>query len=357
MREYSIAAIPADGIGPEVIAAGLQALSVLERRMGSFKLHVEEFPWGSDYYRKTGAMMPEDGLERLKAFDAIYFGAVGAPDVPDHITLWGLRLPICQGFDQYANVRPTKILPGVTSPLAGVGPGDLDWVIVRENSEGEYSGHGGRAHKGLPEEVATEVSIFTRVGVTRIMRYAFRLAQARPRKFLTVVTKSNAQRFGMVMWDEIAAEVAKEFPDVTWDKMLVDAMTMRMVLKPKSLDTIVATNLHADILSDLAAALAGSLGVAPTGNVDPERRFPSMFEPIHGSAFDIAGKGIANPVATFWTGAQMLEHLGEPEAAARLMAAVERVTASGLLTPDLGGKATTKEVTEAVCDAIHSANL
>jgi tartrate dehydrogenase/decarboxylase/D-malate dehydrogenase len=357
VREYNIAAIPADGIGPEVIAAGLQALSVLERRMGSFKLNVEEFDWGSDYYKKNGAMMPADGLERLKKFDAIYFGAVGAPDVPDHITLWGLRLPICQGFDQYANVRPTKILPGVTSPLAGIGPGDLDWVIVRENSEGEYSGHGGRAHKGLPEEVATEVSIFTRVGVTRIMRYAFRLAQARPRKFLTVVTKSNAQRFGMVMWDEIAAEVAKEFPDVTWDKMLVDAMTMRMVLKPQSLDTIVATNLHADILSDLAAALAGSLGVAPTGNVDPERRFPSMFEPIHGSAFDIAGKGIANPVATFWTGAQMLEHLGEPEAAARLMAAVERVTASGLLTPDLGGKATTKEVTEAVCEAIHSANV
>jgi tartrate dehydrogenase/decarboxylase/D-malate dehydrogenase len=357
MREYAIAAIPADGIGPEVIAAGLQALSVLERRMGSFKLRVEEFPWGSDYYKKTGTMMPADGLAQLKKFDAIYFGAVGAPDVPDHITLWGLRLPICQGFDQYANVRPTKILPGVTSPLAGVGPGDLDWVIVRENSEGEYSGHGGRAHRGLPEEVATEVAIFTRVGVTRIMRYAFRLAQARPRKLLTVVTKSNAQRFGMVMWDEIAEEVSHEFPDVTWDKMLVDAMTMRMVLKPQGLDTIVATNLHADILSDLAAALAGSLGVAPTGNVDPERRFPSMFEPIHGSAFDIAGKGIANPIATFWTGAQMLEHLGEPEAAARLMAAVERVTASGLLTPDLGGKATTKEVTEAVCDAIHSANV
>lgn len=357
MREYSIAAIPADGIGPEVIAAGLQALSVLERRMGTFRLKVEEFPWGSDYYKQHGVMMPADGLETLKAFDAIYFGAVGAPDVPDHVTLWGLRLPICQGFDQYANVRPTKILPGVTSPLAGVGPGDLDWVIVRENSEGEYAGHGGRAHKGLPEEVATEVAIFTRVGVTRIMRYAFRLAQARPRKFLTVVTKSNAQRFGMVMWDEIAAEVAKEFPDVTWDKMLVDAMTMRMVLKPQSLDTIVATNLHADILSDLAAALAGSLGVAPTGNVDPERRYPSMFEPIHGSAFDIAGKGIANPVATFWTAAQMLEHLGEPEAAARLMAAVERVTAAGVLTPDLGGRATTREVTEAVCEAIHSANI
>ncbi|MXP63518.1 tartrate dehydrogenase [Roseomonas sp. M0104] len=357
MREYSIAAIPADGIGPEVIAAGLQALAALERRMGSFRLHVETFPWGSDYYRQHGVMMPADGLATLKKFDAIYFGAVGAPDVPDHVTLWGLRLPICQGFDQYANVRPTKILPGVTPPLRDCGPGDLDWVIVRENSEGEYAGHGGRAHRGLPEEVATEVAIFTRVGVTRIMRYAFRLAQARPRKLLTVVTKSNAQRFGMVMWDEIAEEVSREFSDVTWDKMLVDAMTMRMVLKPQSLDTIVATNLHADILSDLAAALAGSLGVAPTGNVDPERRFPSMFEPIHGSAFDITGKGIANPIATFWTGAQMLEHLGEPEAAARLMRAVERVTGAGVLTPDLGGKATTKQVTEAVCDAIHSANV
>jgi tartrate dehydrogenase/decarboxylase/D-malate dehydrogenase len=253
-------------------------------------------------------------------------------------------------------VRPTKILPGVTPPLRDCGPGDLDWVIVRENSEGEYAGNGGRTHKGLPEEVATEVAIFTRVGVTRIMRYAFRLAQARPRKLLTVVTKSNAQRFGMVMWDEIAAEVSAEFPDVTWDKMLVDAMTMRMVLKPASLDTIVATNLHADILSDLAAALAGSLGVAPTGNVDPERRFPSMFEPIHGSAFDIAGKGIANPIATFWTAVQMLEHLGEANAAARLMKAIERVTASGVLTPDLGGTATTKDVTDAVVTAIHEAN-
>ncbi|MDB5370965.1 MAG: tartrate dehydrogenase [Roseomonas sp.] len=356
MREYSIAAIPADGIGPEVIAAGLQALRTLEQRSGDFRLRVEEFPWGSDYYKAHGVMMPADGLERLKRFDAIFFGAVGAPDVPDHISLWGLRLPICQGFDQYANVRPTKILPGIVPPLRDCGPGDLDWVIVRENSEGEYSGHGGRAHRGLPEEVGTEVAIFTRVGVTRIMRYAFRLAQARPRKFLTVVTKSNAQRHGMVMWDEIAAEVSREFPDVTWDKMLVDAMTVRMVLKPASLDTIVATNLHADILSDLAAALAGSLGVAPTGNIDPERRFPSMFEPIHGSAFDIAGKGIANPIATFWTGAQMLEHLGETAAAARLMAAVERVTASGVLTPDLGGQATTQEVTNAVCNAIRSAN-
>ncbi|WP_019013711.1 tartrate dehydrogenase [Elioraea tepidiphila] len=357
MREYAIAAIPADGIGPEVIAAGLEVLRALEQRDGGFRLKVEQFPWGSDYYKRHGVLMPPDGLDRLRAFDAIYFGAVGAPDVPDHVTLWGLRLPICQGFDQYANVRPTRILKGLTAPLRNCGPGDLDWVIVRENSEGEYAGHGGRAHRGFPEEVATEVAIFTRVGVTRIMRYAFRLAQSRPRKKLTVVTKSNAQRHGMVMWDEIAAEVAAEFPDVTWDKMLVDAMTTRMVLKPASLDTIVATNLHADILSDLAAALAGSLGVAPTANIDPERRFPSMFEPIHGSAFDITGKGIANPIATFWTGAQMLEHLGEGAAAARLMRAVERVTEAGILTPDLGGKATTREVTDAVCEALRGDNV
>ena len=356
MRSYRIAAIPADGIGPEVIEAGAEVLSALEKRDGGIEFKLTTFDWGSDYYKKHGVMMPEDGLDQIKSFDAIYFGAVGAPDVPDHITLWGLRLPICQGFDQYANVRPTKIIPGVTSPLRGVEVGDLDWVIVRENSEGEYSGHGGRAHKGLPEEVGTEVSIFTRVGVTRIMRYAFALAQSRPRKQLTVVTKSNAQRFGMVMWDEIAAEVAAEFPDVTWDKMLVDAMTVRMVKNPQSIDTIVATNLHADILSDLAGALAGSLGVAPTGNIDPERRFPSMFEPIHGSAFDITGKGIANPVANFWTASQMLDHLGETEASDRLMRAVEKVCAEGILTPDVGGNATTREVTDAVREAIRGEN-
>ena len=256
-------------------------------------------------------MMPADGADQLRKFDAILFGSVGAPDIPDHITLWGLRLAICQPLDQYANVRPTRILPGITSPLRHVSGPELDWVIVRENSEGEYSGVGGRVHRGLPEEVATDVSIMTRTGVARIIRFAFKLAQSRPRKLLTVVTKSNAQRHAMVMWDEIAAEVAKEFPDVTWDKMLVDAMTMRMTMKPQTLDTIVATNLHADILSDLAAALAGSLGIAPTANLNPERNTPSMFEPIHGSAFDITGKGIANPVGTFWTAAMMLEHLGE----------------------------------------------
>ena len=356
MQNYKIAAIPADGIGPEVIDAGVRVLQAVAGRDGGFSCDVTTYDWGSDYYKAHGRMMPEDGLDSLKAHDAIFFGAVGAPDVPDHITLWGLRLPICQGFDQYANVRPTRILPGISAPLKDKGPGDLDWVIVRENSEGEYAGHGGRAHRGLPEEVATETAIFTRVGVTRIMRFAFRLAQARPRRLLTVVTKSNAQRHGMVMWDEIAAEVAQEFLDVTWDKMLVDAMTVRMTLSPESLDTIVATNLHADILSDLAGALAGSLGVAPTANIDPERRYPSMFEPIHGSAFDITGKGIANPVATFWTACQMLDHLGEADASTRLMKAVEEVCAAGIMTPDVGGNATTAEVTDAVIDAIRGSN-
>lgn len=358
MRTHRIAAIGGDGIGPEVIAAGLQALAACAERDGGFRLDVQAFDWGSDYYRRHGVMMPANGADQLRAFDAIYFGAVGAPDIPDHLTLWGLRLAICQPLDQYANVRPTRILPGIVSPLRHVTGPELNWVIVRENSEGEYSGVGGRVHRGLPEEVATDVAMFTRAGVTRIIRYAFEIARSRPRKLLTVVTKSNAQRHGMVMWDEIAAEVAAGFPDVTWDKMLVDAMTMRMTLKPETLDTIVATNLHADILSDLAAALAGSLGIAPTANLNPERKTPSMFEPIHGSAFDITGKGIANPVATFWTGAMMLDHLGETAAAARLMRAVERVTADPALhTPDLGGRATTAQVTQAVCDALRGDNI
>ena len=357
MREYRIAAIPGDGIGEEVIPAGLQVLEALAAREGGFRLRIEAFPWGSAYFRRHGTMMAADGLERLKAFDAIYFGAVGAPDIPDHVTLWGLRLPICQGFDQYANLRPARILPGIESPLRKASAATLDWIVVRENSEGEYAGSGGRVHRGLSEEVATEVSVFTRNGVERIMRFAFALAETRPKRRLTVVTKSNAQRHGMVMWDEIAAEVAKGFPAVAMDKELVDAMTTRMVLRPETIDVVVATNLHADILSDLAAALAGSLGLAPTANLNPERRFPSMFEPIHGAAFDITGKGIANPIATFWTGALMLEHLGEREASARLMAAIERVTAERRNhTPDLGGSATTRQVTEAVKDAIHGAN-
>ena len=358
MPEYKIAAIPGDGIGAEVVAAGLEVLAALEARAPNLKFTIESFPWGSDYYRAHGRMMAEDGIARLADFDAIYFGAVGDPEVPDHVTLWGLRLAICQGFDQYANVRPARILPGVESPLAGVGEGDLDWIIVRENSEGEYAGAGGRVHTGLPEEVAVETAIFTRSGVARIMRFAFDLARTRPAKHLTCVTKSNAQRHGMVLWDEIFAEIARDYPDVATDKMLVDAMTTRMVREPSSLDVVVATNLHADILSDLAAALSGSLGIAPTANLNPERRYPSMFEPIHGSGFDITGKGIANPVASFWSAAMMLEHLGEADAGAALLQAVERALASGQAsTPDLGGTATTAQVTQAVCAALEGRNL
>ena len=357
MKTYKIASIPGDGIGVEVIDAGLRVLEVLAERDGGFRLDIISFDWGSDRYKREGALMPADGAKDLRDFDAIFFGAVGAPDIPDHLTLWGLRLNICQPLDQYANVRPTRILPGIKSPLADVTAKDLDWVIVRENSEGEYAGQGGRSHRGQPHEMATDLAVFTRVGVQRVMRYAFELARSRPRKLLTVVTKSNAQRYGMVMWDEIAAEVAAEFPDVTWDKILVDAMTVRMTMKPESLDTIVATNLHADILSDLAAALAGSIGVAPTANLNPERTSPSMFEPIHGSAFDITGKGIANPVATFWSASMMLDHIGETVAAERLMKAIEVITANpDLHTPDLGGIATTDQVTAAIIDVIRARN-
>jgi len=300
------------------------------------------------YHANVGALSIEFANPRHQH----EYAALKRHRLPDHITLWGLRLAICQRLDQYANVRPTRILPGITSPLRNVGPGDLDWVIVRENSEGEYAGQGGRSHRGLPEEVATEVAIFTRAGVTRIMRFAFGLARSRPRKLLTVVTKSNAQRHGMVLWDEIFYAVAKDFPDVKTERILVDAMTTRMVLNPAAIDTVVASNLHADILSDLAAALSGSLGIAPTANLNPERKFPSMFEPIHGSAFDITGKGVANPIATFWTAALMLEHLGETAAAARIMRAVEATTAKKVFTPDLGGSARTRDVTAAVIAAL-----
>ena len=356
MKRYRIAAIPGDGIGKEVIAAGCLLLQSLEQSGVGCGFEVEDFGWGGDHYRAHGVMMPANGLDALRDKDAILFGSAGDPDIPDHITLWGLRLKICQGFDQYANVRPTRILPGIDAPLKRCRPQDLDWVIVRENSEGEYAGVGGRVHQGHAIEVATDVTVMTRVGVERIIRYAFKLARSRPRKQLTVVTKSNAQRHAMVMWDEIAAQVAGEFTDVSCDKELVDAATARMVNRPASLDTLVATNLHADILSDLAAALAGSLGIAPTANIDPERRYPSMFEPIHGSAFDIMGQGIANPVGTFWSIVLMLEHLGEPAVAARVMRAIEAVTSNPALhTRDLGGNATTAEVTAAVCAAVQVA--
>ena len=347
MKTYRIAAIPGDGIGNEVIPAGIE---VLQELATGFGLEFKHFDWSSQRFKQTGAYIPDGGLAELKTFDAIFFGAVGAPDVPDHLSLWGLRLPICQGFDQYANVRPSRLLPGIASPMTNAR--SIDWVIVRENTEGEYSGAGGRVHPGLPNEVALEISTFTRSGVERVHRFAFQLAAKRPRKHLTLVTKSNAQRHGMVMWDEIFYEVARDFPGVKTDRILVDAATTRMVLKPEAIDVMVASNLHADILSDLAAALSGSLGIAPTANLNPERRFPSMFEPIHGSAFDITGKGVANPIATFWTASMMLEHLGEEKAAARLMKAVEAVCAKKIFTPDLGGSARTREVTAAVIAAL-----
>ncbi|CAC9889490.1 unnamed protein product [Aureobasidium pullulans] len=327
-KNYKIACIPADGIGPEVIDAGVTVLKALSAASKSFTLDFEHYDWSSETYKKTGKYIPDNGLEDLKKHDAILF------DVPDHISLWGLRLAICQPFQQYANVRPTKILRGTESPLRKAQAGDLDWVIVRENSEGEYAGQGGRSHRGQPWEVATETSIFTRHAVTRLIKFAFEVAQKREKKHITVVTKSNAQRNGMVMWDEIAAEVAKDFPDVKCDKMLVDAMTCR------------------NILSDLAAALAGSIGIAPTSNLDPTRQNPSMFEPIHGSAFDITGKGIANPVGTFWTAAEMLRWLGEETAADKLLDCVENVCGNGVMTKDLGGDANTKQVTDAVCEEI-----
>jgi tartrate dehydrogenase/decarboxylase/D-malate dehydrogenase len=353
-KTYRIACIPGDGIGKEVVPAGQQVLEAVAQTLPGLGFEFTSYGWGGDWYRAHGEMMPADGLQALKDKHAILFGSAGDPHIPDHITLWGLRLKICQGFDQYANVRPTRILPGIDAPLKRCGPRDLDWVIVRENSEGKYAGVGGRVHQGHPIEAATDVSMMTRAGVERIMRFAFKLAQSRPRKLLTVVTKSNAQRHAMVMWDEIAVQVSREFPEVKWDKELVDAATARMVNRPATLDTIVATNLHADILSDLAAALAGSLGIAPTGNIDPERRYPSMFEPIHGSAFDIMGKGLANPVGTFWSCVMLLEHLGENAAAQRLMRAVEHVTANPALhTRDLGGQATTAQVTQAVIEQLQ----
>ncbi|KAL4945716.1 hypothetical protein BDV06DRAFT_230164 [Aspergillus oleicola] len=342
---HKIASIPGDGIGPEVVSATIQVVNKLAAKLG-FQIEFTHIPWGTTYYKEHGQFMSDDALDVLRKFDACLFGAVGDPDVPDHVSLWGLLLKIRSPLQLFANVRPVRTFPGTKSPLNTAKNG-IDWVLVRENSEGEYCGQGGRSHVGQPWEAATEVAVFTRVAIKRIMRFAFETAQLRPQKKLTVVTKSNAMRHGMVLWDEVAEEVAKDFPDVNWDKMLVDAMTIRMVAQPDSLDTIVGTNLHMDILSDLAAGLAGSIGVAPSSNLDPTRKNPSLFEPVHGSAFDITGKGVANPVATFWSAAEMLKWLGEKEAGDKLMGCVERVCEAGTLTADLGGKAKTQDVVDA----------
>lgn len=353
MGTYRIAAIPGDGIGKEVIAAGCRVLEHLTQQAQDLSIEVETFPWGSDHYLETGEMMPADALETLRGFDAIYFGSAGDPRVPDHVSLWKLRLAICQGLDQYANIRPTRLLPGLSSPLRNGRPETIDWFIVRENSEGEYSGAGGRVHRGLSGEVGLDVSVITRDGAERIQRFALEAARSRPRRKLTLVTKSNAQRHAMVLWDEVFEKVSAEYPDVATERVLVDAMAARFVTNPESIDTVVATNLHADVLSDLAAALSGSLGLAPTGNINPERAAPSMFEPIHGSAFDIMGHGSANPLGAIWSASLMLDHLGEKEAGSELFRAIETVTAEGTSLPrDLGGQSGTDQVTDAVCRAI-----
>ena len=352
---FQIAVIPGDGIGNEVIPEGLRVLEKIAATSARpIQFDFTHFPWGCDHYLRTGRMMDADGLEQLRGFDAIYFGAVGWPGVPDHISLWGLRLAICQGFDQYVCLRPVKLLPGIASPLRAASPERIDWVVVRENSEGEYAGAGGRAFAGRKDagEVAVQTAIFTRVGCERIIRYAFQLARSRSKKKVTSVTKSNAQAYGMTLWDDVFAEVAGEFPDVRTEQFLVDAMAARFVLRPDTLDVVVGSNLFGDILSDLGSAIAGSLGIAASTNINPERRYPSMFEPVHGSAPDIAGKGIANPIAAIWSAALMLDFLGLPGDAARIMTAIERATASANLTPDLGGAATTTQVADAIISVL-----
>lgn len=354
-RTLRIAVIPGDGIGQEVVPEGLRVLErVAAQSDGRFGFDFESFPWGCEYYLRNGRMMDEDGLERLAAFDAIYFGAVGWPGVPDHVSLWGLRLAICQGFDQYACVRPVRLLPGIASPLRGGSSESIDWVVVRENSEGEYAGVGGRnlGGRGIDREVAVQAALFTAQGCERIIRYAFELALTRKRQKVTSVTKSNAQQYGMVLWDDTFRRVTADYPSVETEQWLVDAMAARFVLRPETLEVVVASNLFGDILSDLGSALAGSLGIAASANLDPERRRPSMFEPVHGSAPVIAGRGIANPIAAIWTAALMLDHLGLTAEAERVMTAIGTVTSSGTLTPDLGGKATTREVGDAVAAAL-----
>lgn len=354
MNHYRIAVLPGDGIGKEVTPEGLKALDAVSQVSGAFRISVDAYEWGSEYYLKHGRMMPPNALEILQAYDSLYFGAIGLPGaIPDHVTLWEFLLPIRKGFQQYINIRPCRLLRGLTSPLREKGPDEIDFICVRENSEGEYSGAGGRVHLHTAQEVAVQTTIFTRTGVERVLRYSFELARQRPKRKLTSATKSNAMQYCMVFWDQVFHEVAADYPDVTAEQQHVDALAARFVTHPETLDVVVGSNLFADILTDLGGALMGSLGMAPSANLNPERIYPSMFEPVHGSAPDIAGKGIANPLAMVWSASMMLDHWGEKEAAGLVMQAVETLVAQGkTLTPDLGGSATTVQVGDALVKAI-----
>jgi tartrate dehydrogenase/decarboxylase / D-malate dehydrogenase len=351
MKKYRIATIPGDGIGTEVVPEGIRVVDAAARRAG-IQFNWEQFPWSCGYYKKTGQMMPEDGLDQIRGHDSIFLGAVGYPGVPDHISLWGLLIPIRRAFEQYANVRPVRLMPGIKSPLRNREQGDIDFIIVRENNEGEYSSVGGRMYTGTEFEFATQESIFTRRGVDRIIRYAFEIAGKRPRKQVTSATKSNGITITMPFWDERFKAVSAEFPEIKTNQFHIDILTAHFVLHPNWFDVVVASNLFGDILSDLGPACTGTIGIAPSGNLNPERAFPSMFEPVHGSAPDIAGKGIANPIGQIWSGAMMLEHLGEQDAADAIVKAIEQVLQSGPKTRDMGGTASTEEVGKAIAAAV-----
>ena len=348
MKEFNIALIPGDGIGKEVVPEGTRVLDAAAKVHGGIKFSYRDFPWSCEYYQKHGRMMPADGLDQLRPFDSIFLGAVGFPGVPDHVSLWELIAPIRRGFQQYACVRPIKLLPGVKSPLADRSPQDIDFVVVRENNEGEYSNMGGRIYSGTPNEIVSQINIFTRMGTERIIRYAFELARRIGKKKVTSATKSNGINFSMPFWDEVFWQIAKGYAEIESEQMHIDALSARFVTHPQRFGVVVGSNLFGDILTDLGAAIAGSIGIAASGNINPERQYPSMFEPVHGSAPDIAGKGIANPLGQIWSGAMMLDHLGHAELATRIVSAMSAVMQSGLRTPDLGGNANTRQVTDAV---------
>jgi len=352
MAGYRIAVLPGDGIGKEVVPEGIRVLESVGRRF-DIQFRWETFTWGCETYTQTGRMMPEDGIDQLRECDAIFLGAVGFPTVPDHISLWGLLIPIRRQLQQYVNLRPIRMLKGMVSPLRGRGPADIDFLVVRENNEGEYSEIGGRLYSGTDQEMAVQETVFTKIGVDRVLRYAFELARTRKAKHVTSATKSNGIIHTMPFWDERFAAIASEYPEVRADQYHIDILTAHFVLHPDWFDVVVGSNLFGDILSDLGPAIAGTIGIAPSANINPAREYPSMFEPVHGSAPDIAGKGIANPIGQIWSGALMLDHLGHPEAAAAVEAAIETVLANtSLRTPDMGGKATTMELGTAIAEAV-----